>query len=345
MSLARAAFAVARRLRTSRLVSGFGWLTTLWIVAALASAACSAQEGKVFQDCSECPQMVVIPSGSFMMGSSPDEIQRDLTKVSSYAGPLGILYLFGITDHQRAAGFMAYEQPKHSVTIAHAFAMGRYPVTREEFGIFVKETGYQTSPCWLPPTGRPKPPKRDLWTDPGYPQTDQDPVVCVAWDDAQAYLRWLNLKLHHDTGGPYRLPSEAEWEYAARGGTKSQYWWGDDVGKNHLACDGCNTWGPGPLFYMPLQSTVPVGTFPPNPFGLYEILGNSADIVEDCWHESYVGAPTDGSAWMSGICQRHTLRGGSWTGPAWAARTTTRSGQFASETASDEGFRVVKNIQ
>jgi formylglycine-generating enzyme required for sulfatase activity len=289
--------------------------------------------------------MVVIPAGSFMMGSSPEEIQGELTKVSPDAGPLGMLYLLGMSNHQTAARFMKYEQPKHKVTIAHAFAMGRYPVTREEFGIFAKETGYQTSPCWLPHAGHTRPPVRNAWSKPGYPQTDRDPVVCVAWDDAQAYIRWLNFKVNQEGQGPYRLPSEAEWEYAARGGTQTEYWWGNDVGKDHLACNGCTTWGPGPLFFEPLESTVPVGTFPPNPFGLYEILGNSAVTVQDCWHDSYDGAPTDGTAWVTDYCRSHTTRGGSWRGPAWAARAAARGGQLASDTTLDEGFRVAKTIQ
>jgi formylglycine-generating enzyme required for sulfatase activity len=318
---------------------------TLWVVGILGGAACSGQEIKVFTDCSGCPEMVVIPGGSFMMGSSPDEIESELPKVPSGAGPLGFLYLFGLSSHQRAASFMKYEKPKHKVTIAHSFALGRYPVTREEFGIFVKETGYQTSPCWIPHAGHTQPPVRNAWSKPGYPQTARDPVVCVAWDDAQAYIRWLNLRVSQESRGSYRLPSEAEWEYAARGGTETQFWWGDDVGKNHMACDGCTTWGPGPLFFQPLESTVPVGTFPPNPFGLYEILGNSADTVQDCWHDSYVGAPTDGSPWLTGTCRRRTTRGGSWRGPAWAARSAARSGELASDTTLDKGFRVAKSLQ
>ena len=194
------------------------------IIVALRGAAFAGpdvqarQAGQVFRDCSDCPEMVVIPAGSFLMGSSEAETTEVLESFPSDETEVDKLSL-------------ATEHPQHLVTIAGSFAMGKYPVTRREFAAFVQETGYSTSGgCTLFANHKYERRVDAGWQAPGFTQTDRDPVVCVSWHDAQAYVAWLNNKLRGQTptkdDGPYRLPSEAEWEYAARAGTQTVRWWG-----------------------------------------------------------------------------------------------------------------------
>ncbi|WP_158745441.1 SUMF1/EgtB/PvdO family nonheme iron enzyme [Acidisphaera sp. L21] len=158
---------------------------------------------------------------------------------------------------------------------------------------------------------------------------------------------------------PYRLPSEAEWEYAARAGTQKARWWGDAIGYNQALCDGCNI-PPCPepmvvngLLVYPCRSrpppqqirhTLPVGSFPPNPFGLYDMLGNVAVLAEDCWHGDYVGAPSDDRVWSGGDCRYRPGRGGSWLASAWAVRAATRARATIEETSNYAGIRLVKDL-
>ncbi|MBA2594463.1 MAG: formylglycine-generating enzyme family protein [Gammaproteobacteria bacterium] len=171
------------------------------------------------------------------------------------------------------------ECPRHDVQVPD-FYLGRHPVTNEEYGRFLKAN---------PDGGEPS-----YWGDRRFNQARQ-PVVGVSWDDARRFARWA--------GG--RLPTEAEWEYAARAGTATRYWWGDGVGKNNANCAGCGSQWDG-------KETAPIGSFRPNPFGLYDMLGNVWEWVEDCWHDGYEDAPTDGKAWSAGdTCARCVIRGGS----------------------------------
>ena len=176
------------------------------------------------------------------------------------------------------------EGPQHRVTIGAAFAVGVYEVTFSEWEACASAGG-----CG------------------GYRPHDQRwgrgrrPVINVSWDDAQSYVAWLS----GETGESYRLLSESEWEYVARAGTQTRYWWGDDIGDNRANCDGCGSrWDD--------DGTAPVGSFAANAFGLHDVHGNVWEWVQDCWNDSYVGAPNDGSAWESGECSRRVLRGGSW---------------------------------
>ena len=225
--------------------------------------------GTVFRDCPDCPEMVVIPAGSFMMGSPLSEKGRE--------------------DN---------EGPVHRVTIPAALAVGKYEVTVEEYSRFVTATGRGDGDgCYI---GRGKQLFAN-WRSPGFPQSDRHPVICISWDDAKTYVRWLSRK----TGKLYRLLSEAEWEYVARAGTTTRYYWGDDVGSNHANCMDCgSSWGG--------KRTAPVGSFSANGFGLHDMLGNVSERVEDCWNGGYVGAPLNGNAWTSGNCSERILRGGSW---------------------------------
>ncbi len=260
-----------------------------------------------FRDCPDCPEMVIVPAGKFLMGSPPHE-----------------------------PGRFDQEGPQHPVSLRW-FALGKYDVTVGEFTAFVKATGYEPGPCLWP--------RDSTWDSPGF--TPTDPVVCINWADAQAYIAWLNGKLRDDAtapakgDGPYRLPSEAEWEYAARAGTTTARWWGEALGQGNANCNGCGSrWDNTRLS--------PVGSFGPNPFGLYDILGDVWQWTGDCWNESYAGAPTDGSAWSSGDCSRRVLRGGSWSNLPKIIRSAARSSEDAGnrsyDYASYAGFRVAMTL-
>jgi formylglycine-generating enzyme required for sulfatase activity len=226
--------------------------------------------GSVFRDCPACPEMVVIPAGKFTMGSSAEE--------KSWAA-----------SHGGGMGAVADEAPQHQVSLP-SLALGKYDVTRGEYATFVRETGYPAGDgCG---SGRAifkweKDPKL-TWENPGVKQTDRDPVVCVSWQDAKAYVAWLNGKVRQKSSasgdGPYRLPSESEWEYSARAGTTSKFYWGDDdaAAPAHAwfnANSGCEKIEG---LFCDYGQTHPVGAKPPNAFGLYDMAGNVWQWTEDC---------------------------------------------------------------
>jgi formylglycine-generating enzyme required for sulfatase activity len=284
--------------------------------------------GTVFRDCPDCPEMVIIPAGDFMMGSSPEEAQRDLAAApkSDYSAREAVLQ----------------EQPQHKVTIARPFSLSKFPVTKSEFAAFVQETGYEPAPGCALFENLYRISAEATWRLPGFIQTGRDPVVCVNWQDAKAYIDWLNKKFTNSakTGsdGPYRLPSEAEWEYAARAGTQTARWWGDPIGRNNAVCDGCGSdWDK--------KETAQVGSFHANPFGLYDVLGNVWQWTEDCWNENYVNAPTEGSPWTTGNCERRVGRGGDWANMPRVLRSATRSGLQSDLRTNLGGFRVAKTLQ
>jgi len=264
------------------------------------------------------------------MGSSDEETARDVEAV------------LPSIERMFAKGYMLHEHPRHQVNIGQPFALGTYHVTRGEFAAFVRETGYSTEGgCTLfiddnfplrPEAG---------WQNPGFKQADHDPVVCVSWRDAKAYIAWLNGKLHGripaDGDGPYRLPSEAEWEYAARAGTETVRWWGDSIGSGNADCYGCGSrWDN--------QRPAPAGSFPANAYGLSDVLGSAWQWTEDCWNESYAGAPHDGGAWITGKCELRVFRGGNWHSRPWLLRSALRTrGNFADRVNSN-GFRVAKTL-
>ncbi len=276
--------------------------------------------GTVFRDCDVCPEMVVVPPGRFVMGSPESETER-----------------WG-TDR---------EGPQHEVTIARALAVGRFEVTRAQFAGFVEETKHAVAGCtgWTGARWRSDPARS--WREAGFSQTDRDPVVCVSWADAQAYARWLARK----TGKRHRLLSEGEWEYAARAGTATARYWGGS------AEDGCRYANLGDLEmrrtlgFEPAADcsdghahTAPVGSYQPNAFGLYDMLGNAWEWTGDCWHESYRGAPADGSAWAeSAGCERRVARGASFSSNPRNVRSANR-GDFAAATRyTHVGFRVARD--
>lgn len=237
-------------------------------VAVAASGEGAPTADQTFCECSDCPEMVVIPAGRFLMGSSVVETARDAEVVLPRYQAL------------YAQNAMASEHPQHPIEIRRSYALSKYPVTRGEFAVFVRETGYTPDDgCVLVVDHRyPMPPEAG-WQNPGFSQTDHDPVVCVNWLDAKAYVAWLNGKLHDHTSangeGPYRLPSEAEWEYAARAGTTTSRWWGDDIGSGNAVCDGCGS-------HWDSRQPAPVGSFRSNAFGLSDVLGGAWEWTEDC---------------------------------------------------------------
>jgi formylglycine-generating enzyme required for sulfatase activity len=159
------------------------------------------------------------------------------------------------------------------------------------------------------------------------------PVTEVSWIDAQDYLRWLSRR----TGHAYRLPSEAEWEYAARAGTTTARYWGDEIGSGHANCDGCGSaWDN--------TAPAPVGSFAPNDFGAYDMLGNVWEWTQDCWNDSYGGAPADGAAWLTGKCYRRVLRGGSWNFRPAVVRAAVRLWVEPATRHQSIGFRVARSL-
>ena len=241
--------------------------------------------GKRFRDCEECPEMVVVPAGSFMMGSPESEEGRDYD-----------------------------EGPVHRVTIGRAFAVGVYEVTFGEWDACVSGGGCGHRPG-----------------DQGWGR-GRRPVINVSGRDAQGYLAWLSGK----TGEEYRFLSESEWEYVARAGTRTRYWWGDGIGRNRASCNICGSrYG---------RRTAPVGSFPANAFGLHDVHGNVWEWVEDCWNHDYHGAPADGSAWESGNCSWGVLRGGSWNSILPGYLRSASRGWGISGRRPYNGFRVARTL-
>ena len=258
----------------------------------------------VFQDCEACPKMVVVPTGSFMMGSPASEDGRDDA-----------------------------ERPQHRVTIDAPFAVGVYEVTFAEWDVCVQAGG-----CG------------------GYRPGDEGwgreslPVMKVSWEDAQGYVQWLS----QETGARYRLLTEAEWEYVARAGTQTARYWGaresgqcrygngaDAAARREFPdVDASNFTGCSDGYVY----NAPVGSFQPNAFGLYDMLGNVWEWTEDCWNGDYSGAPANGSAWGSGDCSQRVLRGGSWSTMPGSLRSAFRFGTSPGVRNRDLGFRVARTM-
>jgi formylglycine-generating enzyme required for sulfatase activity len=282
-----------------------------------------APGGETFRDCADCPSMVVLPAGRFEMGSQPDEPNRD-----------------------------ADEGPAIEVNLGKPFAIGRFEVTRGQFAAFVRATGYvATAQCLVWTGERLEAVAGRSWRDPLIVQRDDHPVVCVSWRDATAYAAWLA----RSTGQSYRLPSNAEWEYAARGGTPGAYAFpGGETG----ACAYGNVGDRRAKAAVPAWrtadcddgvgfGTAPVGSYAPNGFGLHDTMGNVWEWMADCYHANYAGTPTDGSAWgAAGDCGEAFDRGGGFTSlfPGHL-RAANRSKAPSPDTAAYSlGFRVARDV-
>jgi formylglycine-generating enzyme required for sulfatase activity len=276
--------------------------------------------GTVIQDCAECPELVAIPPGEFVMGSSPKEKMRELD-----------------------------EEPAHRVRVTSPFAVGKYEVTRAQYAAFVKDTGRESKPgCHSTRGGFFHKNPKATWQNPGFEQKNDEPVVCISWSDAQAYVAWLGKKALK----PYRLLNESEWEYAARGGSTGRRYWADadDASTCRYASVADSSYksvSPGaPMFPCAdgFSHTAPVGRFPANPFGLHDMLGNAWEWVEDCWNEGYSGAPELAVPRVSGSCNERVFRGGAWNSTPTTLRSAYRDRESKDERHDNLGFRVARTL-
>jgi len=283
--------------------------------------------GTVFRDCPDCPEMIVVPSGEFVMGSPAGESGRNKN-----------------------------EGPTRKVTISRPFSVGRTEVTRGQFMAFMREAGHTLirSNCWYWNEQKMQAENYDFgldWQNPGYRQRDDHPVVCVDWRDAKAYAAWLAKK----TGKQYRLLTEAEWEYVVRAGGEASRPWGERASDacrfaNLLdATAGQRVGGAKGRFGSRRElhdcddgfaHTAPSGQFQPNAFGIFDMIGNASEWTEDCWNDSYVEAPVDGSAWLSGDCARRVERGASWFSQPDFARSARRNIAILENRDQLRGFRI-----
>lgn len=291
-----------------------------------AAEECALKPKDSFRECANCPELVVVPAGSFTMGSPESEKDRR-------------------ND----------EGPQHRVTIGKPFAVGKFHVTVDQFAAFVAETGYDVgSKCRTFEDGKVEERSGRSWRNPGFAQSGSHPAVCVSLNDAKAYMDWLARK----TGKTYRLLTEAEWEYAARARIEpaaySRYSFGDD--ENDLcrygngadqtaksAVPGARNWTIA-LCNDGYAYTSPVGSFAANAFGLYDMQGNARQWTEDCYHDNYAGAPLDGSAWTTGDCSRRVLRGGSWSVDPGELRAAFRLRGTAAFRSRNDGFRAGRTL-
>ena len=285
-----------------------------------------------FSDCADCPDMVQLPAGSFLMGTAEDQRLID----------------------PRTGKPATNDGPQHRVNFANSFAIGRDEVTVEQFAAFLADTDYQTvDRCMEFSKPNSFEIRKDInWGNTGFSQAPEHPVVCVSYYDAAAYADWLGER----TGKDYRLPTEAEWEYAARAGSDAPYFWGDETA---AACDHANVRSTGADAISTRQAVAdrdvgfpcddgfkqssPTASFAPNAFGLYDMQGNAWEWVSDCNHKDYDGAPIDGSAWLeeSGKeCRFGVIRGGSFLNLTERSSVTVRAGRPRSGAATNMGFRV-----
>jgi formylglycine-generating enzyme required for sulfatase activity len=297
--------------------------------------------GYKFKDCSDnyCPEMTVIPAGNFLMGGNLEEQERE-----------------GVPAQPRV-----WELPQHQVELSRPFTMATFETTVGQFKQFQKETGWQVRGCrnWETRDG-----VFDMWyrddlnpMSPGFTQSLEDPVVCVRREDGQEFAKWLSQK----TGKTYRLATEIEWEYAARAGTTTAYYWGNDPQRTQ-ACQYANVLDVSTTVAMPdtlnwasfkcddgYAFTAPVGQFLPNAFGLYDMSANAREWVDDCWHNDYQGAPSTNQRWGAengGMCHFPVLRGGSWIYNTYNVRIAYRNAYFSSQARTNMwGFRLVRDIE
>ena len=292
--------------------------TTSEVFATPPATPTGSQAGAVLRDCATCPSMRVLPRGHFDQGSA-----RSATAMAA-----------------------THDSPVHLVVIGYPFAMSTNDVTVGEFRQFALATGRPMQGCDIYDGRWRRQPKAD-WQQPGFLQTESHPVTCVSWNDAVAYARWLSAKAGHQ----YRLPSASEWEYAARGGDEAEYPW---LGATATACRYANVADQSAERRYPgwqvfacddgYVNTAPVGSFKANLFGLNDMLGNVFQWTQDCWHDTYRGAPNDGAPRMDGHCGERELRGGSWFSSPPYLRASYRNHFARDYRTSSVGFRLVREI-
>lgn len=300
-------------------------IAVTFLLLSLSVSAREEVQEKTFKDCAECPEMVIVPAGEFVMGADQTEETREY-----------------LTDE-----FRNRSMPLRRVKVGR-FAIGKYEVTLGQYRAFAEATGRTGEGCftWLAGEYRMNP--SGSWRNPGYAQDETHPVTCVSWEDANAYVQWLSLR----SGRRYRLPSEAEWEYAARAGTSASRFWGDDAARScayangadqraHALIAGTRDWS-STVCDDGHAYTAPVGSYGVNAFGLNDMLGNAAEWTADCWNDHYRGAPTDSDPWVAGDCRLRAVRGGAWDdGPA-GLRSAYRVGSPVVIRVYARGFRVAR---
>lgn len=283
--------------------------------------------GEAFTECEGCPEMVVVPAGSFLMGSSKSE--------------------YGETGN---------EKPQHAVTLARNLAVGKFEVTVGQFVTFLNDSVQQKrfSETWVATTSEDTNASVVRTVDGSgarfSAQTGQEeyPITFVSWSGAVKYADWLSRRANTR----YRLLSEAEWEYAARAGSQATFYFGDDALKlcEHgnvadLTAQKENRWSPVINCDDGFAKLAPIGKFRPNAFGLHDMIGNAAEWVEDCWHPTYAGVPTNGAAWISqSDCNSRVVRGGAYNNLAVGLRSATRYANPADTRIELIGFRVARPI-
>jgi formylglycine-generating enzyme required for sulfatase activity len=290
----------------------------------------SPGSGKLFRDglanaqpCPMCPEMVVVPSGSFTMGAPVSEPS------GTCASPTG-------------GSPCSDNEGQVTVSIARPFAVGKFAVTRGEFAFFAAETGHKVDGGCRAWTGIGSGYKlqADLsWHFVGFTQDERHPVVCINWNDAKAYAAWLSSK----TGKSYRLLSEAEQEYVTRAATTTPFWWGSSISTSQANYNGNYTFAGGSKGEY-RSKTVPVDSFAPNPWGLYQVHGNVSEWTEDCWNDSNMGNPGNGTARTSGDCSRRVVRGGSWTSSPQSLRAAHRYWFTTDDRNNANGFRLARTL-
>jgi formylglycine-generating enzyme required for sulfatase activity len=306
----------------------------LWVFATLIAAAAQAPaaspprvaltEGAVFRDCANCPEMVVIPPGEFTMGADAGEAGRP-------------------------------EGAPHRVRIGYFFAAGRFEITNRQLTDFINATGHKMAEgCneWDPAQQTIRRYPELGWRNPGYgrPPADDEPVVCLRWSDAKAYTAWLSA----ETSRRYRLLTEAEWEYLARAGTQSNYAWGEnpaDACRVANVNDAAHADKTYPAESAPCDDgyamVAPIGRFPPNKFGLFDVIGNVWEWTEDCYRAPYpADAPRNGAALqIKSGCDRRAVRGGSWRSTMFRQRPSWRGRDPENQVSNIFGMRVARDLR
>jgi formylglycine-generating enzyme required for sulfatase activity len=275
-----------------------------------------------FKDCAVCPEMAALPAGEFMMSSPKDERRREVT-----------------------------EGLPRRVVIKAPIAIGRFEITVDQFAAFLAETETAEQKLCRPVIGSNGDsfvwgPPESSFSEPGLPVTGTHPAVCISWYEARAYVDWLSRR----TGKPYRLPTEAEWEYAARAGTQTTYSFGDDESTlcayaRFADLGSPFPWGGACRSDITTYGPIPVGLLKPNPWLLFDMHGNAWEWVEDCWTVNASEIPTDGSAFSgAGTCTMRVTRGGGWAVGAYRQRSATRVRRVPTISENHVGFRVALSL-
>jgi formylglycine-generating enzyme required for sulfatase activity len=297
-------------------------------LAAANATGAEVGQPRHFKDCDACSEMVALPGGSYSMGATVEEFSEGKGYRSMYFN----------------------ESPQHQV-IVKPFAIAKFSVTKHQFSIFARETGFIGKGCkiynghdWVVDSDAD-------WKNPGFKQTEQDPVVCVSWDDAQKFIAWFNSKKSDSDSKTYRLPTEEEWEYAARAGTTTPVYWGNDRAQQciyenarDLSKKNAGLDGPHVNCDVGYTRTSPVGSFQPNPWGLFDMLGDVYQWVADCSHIGYRDPIPAPPALGASDCRMKVVRGASWASVPFAVRAADRLAFKTGVRDSTVGFRLAADL-